>query len=177
MKFGLDFSNKGSTSSSPPKFIKATLASSPIHCESFKAQDFKAKSLMNLNVKGKPHKANHQKAQSKKPKSHPAFIYHNKRHTHIHIRSQKLMHNYFCEMHAHSRPIIYRKATNHHNHAKLVYVGRQNKFSNIKCFYCMKLGHINNVCYYRLLHLSLLSKNYFEINKSRPTKVWVQKGV
>ena len=50
-------------SSSLPKFVKPTLAYSPIPSKSFKAQDSKTNSLKNPNVKEKPLKANIPKAQ------------------------------------------------------------------------------------------------------------------
>ena len=53
LKFGLNFSNGDSTSSSLQKFIKATLPLSPISCESSKAQDSKTNSLKNKKFKGK----------------------------------------------------------------------------------------------------------------------------
>ena len=90
-KFQLGFSNGASTSSSPPKSIKATLTSSSLLCESSKAQDSKTNNLKNLNAIGKPLKANIPKAQdfkakAKKLQPHHAFMYHNKMHTHMHDR-------------------------------------------------------------------------------------------
>ena len=90
---------------------------------------------------------------------------------------QKFMHYCDCKLYVHTRPFMSRKATNHLSHDSFSKVGKQNRFSKSKCFYCMKFEHTNNVCYYRLLHLNLLSKKYFKTNKPGPTKVWVQKGV
>ena len=78
-------------------------------------------------------------------------------------------------MYTHTRPFISRKTTNHLSNDSFSKVGRQNKISKTKCFYCMKFGHTNNVCYYRKLHLNLLPMDYFESHKPRPNKVWVQK--
>ena len=61
-KFQIGFSNGASTSSSPPKYIKATLTSSSFPYESSKAQDSKTNNLKNLNTSGKPLKANIPKA-------------------------------------------------------------------------------------------------------------------
>ena len=103
-KFQLDFSNGTSISLSPRKSIKATLTSSSLPCEIFKAQDSKTNNLKNLNTSGKPLKANIPKAQdfkakAKKPQPHYAFMYHNKKHTHMHDRPQKFMHDCDCKMH------------------------------------------------------------------------------
>ena len=98
-------------------------------------------------------------------------------HTHMHDRPQKFMHYCDCKMHTHTTPFMSRKTTNHLSHNSFSKVGRQNKFSKTKCFYCMKFGHTNNVCYYRKLHLNLLPMDYFESHKSRPNKVCVQKVV
>ena len=175
MKFELGFTNGVSTSSSPSKFVQATLSSSLIPYESSKAQDSKTKSFKNPNAK--PQKARHQRDQLKKAKSHHAFMYHNKRHIHMHFRPQKFMHYCDCEVHTHSRLIVSRKAINHHNYAKLAYVGGQNRSTKIKCFYWMKFENTNNVYYYRQLHLNILPIDYFKSHKPRPIKVWVQKVV
>ena len=72
---------------------------------------------------------------------------------------------------------MFGKATNHHRHYELIRVGEQNRFAKIKCFYCMKFGYTNNMCYYKKLHLNLLPMDYFESHKPRPNKVWIQKVV
>ena len=94
-----------------------------------------------------------------------------------HDRPQKFMHYCDCEMHTHTRPFMSRKTTNHLSYDSFSKVGRQNKFSKAKCFYYMKFGHTNNVCYYRKLHLNLLPMDYFKSHKPRPNKDWVQKVV
>ena len=91
----------------------------------------------------KPQKANVTKAQGfkakgKKPQPYHAYMYHNKRHTHMHIRPQKFMHCCYCKLHVHTRPFISKKATNHLSHNSFSKVGKQNRFSKIKYFYCMK---------------------------------------
>ena len=85
------------------------------------------------------------------------------------------MHYCSCDLYSYTKLLVPRKVTNHFKHANFTNLGRQNRFAKFKCFYCMKLGQSNNVCYYRKLHLNLLSMNYFESYKSRPIKVWVQK--
>ena len=74
---------------------------------------------------------------------------------------------YYCdyEIHTHHRTFMSRKTNNHHRHDKLIRVGKQNRFAKIRCFYYMKLGHTNNVCYYIKFHLNLIPKDYFEIKK------------
>ena len=63
------------------------------------------------------------------------------------------------------------------SHTRKTFHPRRNKFANVKYFYCMIKGHSSNVCFYRKLHLQLLPLDYFEINKPRPIKVWVQNNV
>ena len=87
--YGLSLKNEASTSSSLSKFFKATLSSSPSPCKSFKTQDSNTKSLKNLKANREPLKVNISKAQgfktkANKPQPHHAFMYHNKRHTHMH---------------------------------------------------------------------------------------------
>ena len=45
------------------------------------------------------------------------------------------------------------------------------RFSNVKCFYCMTLGHTSNVYYYKKLHLNMLPLNIDDINQTRPLKI------
>ena len=67
--------------------------------------------------------------------------------------------------------------TRHVPCTRKAYHSRVNKFTNVECFYYMTKGHTSNVCYYRKLHLNMLPLDYFETNKPRPKKFWVQKNV
>ena len=91
-------------------------------------------------------------------------------HCHYHCMSHTMTHNN-AKKHTpqqYQRHVFYTRKLYHH---------RRNKFTNVECFYCMTKGHSSNVCFYRKLHLQLLPSNYFETNKPRPIKVWVQKNM
>ena len=55
--------------------------------------------------------------------------------------------------------------TRHVSHTRNSYSLRRNKFANVEYFYCMTKGHTSNMCFYRRLHLNLLSLDYLETNQ------------
>ena len=113
--------------------------------------------------------AQRSKAQATRLKPKHTFIY-TKKHTPKYTTPYHNVHTCECIAYAHFRIHFPSKRYVQHFHAK-----RYNRFANVRCFYYMKLGHTNNVCYYRKLHLHLLPKDYFETNQPRPIKIWIQK--
>ena len=131
------------------------------------------------------------KTQTRAQQARHAYIYtrhNNNRHTTQHNGHKLIVQtyqntHYHCQCMSHTMTQkSYRnhsppQHTRHVSHTKKAYLPRRNKFANVKCLYCMNKGHSSNVYFYRKLHLQLLPSNYFETNKPRPIKVWVQKNV
>ena len=90
---------------------------------------------------------------------------------HKHVRqhnAQKNAAHCHCQYVSHSvTQKSYRKHTSPQNTRHVPHIRKachpRNKFANVECFYCMKLGHTSNVCFYRRLHLNMLPVNYFDI--------------
>ena len=91
--------------------------------------------------------------------------------THLHPKSQKHSRSHAPHFYAQVRNYVPYKNNVQYSNMKYSYVSRSKRFANVKCFYCIILGHTSNIYYYRKLHLQLLPLDYFDANQPRPTKV------
>ena len=96
-----------------------------------------------------------------------------KKHTPKHTTPHHNVHTCECMVYVHFRTHFASRRYVQHFYGKSTYIQRYIRFTNVKYFYCMRLGYTSNVYYYRKLHLNILPKDYFETNQPTPIKVWV----
>ena len=133
--------------------------------------------------------AQRSQAKGKRPQSRHAYMYARRHTPRTNFRHQK---QYACECNNHMNAEFYAPRmymhmphlkmssrnvrTNLYKRNNASHAHGRNRFTNVRCFYRMTLGHTSNVCYYKKLHMNLLSKDFGDVNQPRPLKVWVQKN-